>query len=777
MRNRIIVTLLLLLISPITFAAPSVFTIPGLDQSMLFLGQVFGQVGPIIAGNANNPLRLAILAFNNAALVIGGIIIIYALIVSTLNTAHEGEMLGKKWNSVWIPLRMAAGFALLLPVKSGAVVGSYAVIQVMIMWIVVQGVGAADYIWTQYLKAVATGTATVQPMQVPAGTALGSATSMFINASCMYAYADAMNCSNNIANPTCPTVSGSTGAPAKAYISPVDPNKGGTATFGVQAGDGTFISACGQVTIPDNTSSPSNVRAAQNAILMNMINSVQETANTYHNLNYCFNSDGTTVDKSCIASAQRGIINASIGYAQQMTAENAFATTTQENANAWQQAMSGQSTQQGYIVSELAQAQQYGWIYAGTYYILLAKATAQAMPPLQPIFVQPPTLTIPNNPSFQQYQQEILLTAQTCQSNGSAFNPNGYPCIPQSISTGGPASTAKYAPINTGGLLGPLLSSVNSIFSVLFGWFTNAIYSGASTVANNMLQNPIVMLAQEGQVLVGTIAITYSLFGAVLITIGAATGWIPFVGNDITSSIMNALLLFVVPVMGLLGTTMGFAALAGYYLPLVPFILFTAGAVSWLILVIEAMVAGPIIALGIVHPEGQHDVFGRAERAIFMLVSLCLRPALMVVGFIAASIIVFVAAQLLVAGYRVAFSFATDAATGPFALMFYFGTFTSLLVFLMNRCFTLIHAVPDKLLRWIGESPESTGGEAEKHAQEGGEKTSQKGSKGLESGTGAGKGVLKSVTDKNAADKSAADSAKKIGDEMSKRKEDGAGSS
>lgn len=777
MRNRILVTLLLLLVSPLTFAAPSIFAIPGLDQSMLFLGQIFGEVGPIIAGNANNPLRLAILAFNNAALIIGGIIIIYALIVSTLNTAHEGEMLGKKWNSVWIPLRMAAGFALLLPVKSGITVGSYAVIQVMIMWIVVQGVGAADYIWTQYLKAVATGTATVQPMQVPPDTALGSATSIFVNAACMYAYADATNCSNNIANPTCPTVSGSNGSPAKAYISMPDPNKGGTAVFGIKAGDGTFLSACGQVKVPDNTTSPSNVKAAQNAILENMIVSLQQAANTYHNLNYCFNEDGTSVDKSCMSSAQRSIINAAIGYAQQMTAENAYANTTQENANAWQQAMSGQSTQQGYIVSELAQAQQYGWIYAGTYYILLAKATAQAMPPLQPIFVQPPTITVPNNPTFQQYQQQILLTTQTCQSNGAAFNANGYPCIPQSINTGGPASTAKYEPISTGGILGPLLSAVNSIFSVLFGWFTNAIYSGASSVANNMLQNPIVMLAQEGQVLVGTIALTYSVFGAVIITVGAATGWIPFVGGDITSNIANALMLFVVPVMGLLGSTMGFAALAGYYLPLVPFILFTAGAVSWLILVIEAMVAGPIIALGIVHPEGQHDVFGRAERAIFMLVSLCLRPALMIVGFIAASIIVFVAAQILVAGYRVAFSFATDAAAGPFALMFYFGTFTSLLVFLMNRCFTLIHAVPDKLLRWIGEAPENTGAEAEKHAQEGGEKTSQQGSKNLESATGAGKGVAKAQFDKNAADKSAADTAKKLGAEMEKRKDDGAGSS
>ena len=135
----------LFLISPSVLAATSLFDIPPQDQSMLYLSYIFGNVGDILAGSNNTLLQLVLVYFNNAVLVLGGIVIIYSSIVGTINMAHEGEMLGKNWNNPWVPLRAALGFALLLPVKAK----SYALIQVFFMWIVIQGVGAADYIWSQ----------------------------------------------------------------------------------------------------------------------------------------------------------------------------------------------------------------------------------------------------------------------------------------------------------------------------------------------------------------------------------------------------------------------------------------------------------------------------------------------------------------------------------------------------------------------------------------------------------------------------------------------------
>ena len=138
--KKLLICLALLLISQDLFAESNIFTIPQSDLSMKLLNHVFGTVGTIVTGFVSQTALTNVLKyFNNACLVLGGILILYSLIVSTINTAHDGEMLGKKWNSVWIPIRAALGFGLLLPTKATLVV-----IQVFVIWVVVQGVGAAD---------------------------------------------------------------------------------------------------------------------------------------------------------------------------------------------------------------------------------------------------------------------------------------------------------------------------------------------------------------------------------------------------------------------------------------------------------------------------------------------------------------------------------------------------------------------------------------------------------------------------------------------------------
>ncbi|HBT4279727.1 TPA: hypothetical protein MBN48_005259, partial [Klebsiella pneumoniae] len=53
--------------------------------------------------------------FLHFLLMLGGIMAAYVLIAGTMVTAHDGEMLGKKWSSMWLPIRTALGTAFLLP--------------------------------------------------------------------------------------------------------------------------------------------------------------------------------------------------------------------------------------------------------------------------------------------------------------------------------------------------------------------------------------------------------------------------------------------------------------------------------------------------------------------------------------------------------------------------------------------------------------------------------------------------------------------------------------
>ncbi len=167
--KRILALLSLCLLAPAMFAAPNFFTPAQNDQSMYLLGSLFGNVGNVLTGWGSSPLLMnTFYYFNQAVLVLGCIVIVYTLIVSTVNTSHHGEMMGQKWNSVWIPMRTAIGFALLLPIGAGK---TYAVVQAMVMWVIVQGVGAADYLWSNMVDQVVSGDTSFQPDTASSTTA------------------------------------------------------------------------------------------------------------------------------------------------------------------------------------------------------------------------------------------------------------------------------------------------------------------------------------------------------------------------------------------------------------------------------------------------------------------------------------------------------------------------------------------------------------------------------------------------------------------------------
>lgn len=138
------------------------FTPPPTDYSLGFLSNIFGMVDGVLHGTGSQMMGSIFTVFNAAVLALGGIIIMYTLIVGTLNTAHEGKMLGQKWSSIWIPVRSTVGLALLIPKASG-----YCLMQIFVMWTVVQGVGAADKVWNSALAYLNRGGVIVKTSMTP----------------------------------------------------------------------------------------------------------------------------------------------------------------------------------------------------------------------------------------------------------------------------------------------------------------------------------------------------------------------------------------------------------------------------------------------------------------------------------------------------------------------------------------------------------------------------------------------------------------------------------
>lgn len=144
------------------------FAPPPTDYSVQFLSNIFGIVDGVLHGNGSQIMGVMFGIFNAAVLALGGIIITYTLMVSTVNTAHEGQMLGQKWSSMWVPVRATLGLALLIPKASG-----YCMMQIFFMWVVVQGVGAADKVWNAALDYLNRGGVLIQQQMNPTISILG----------------------------------------------------------------------------------------------------------------------------------------------------------------------------------------------------------------------------------------------------------------------------------------------------------------------------------------------------------------------------------------------------------------------------------------------------------------------------------------------------------------------------------------------------------------------------------------------------------------------------
>ncbi|PWY54687.1 type IV secretion protein DotA [Legionella qingyii] len=160
--NKLLVTLILLVCPGLVLADGSLsFAPPASDYSVVFLGNLFGVVDGVLSGTGSQIMGSMFAVLNAAVLALGGCVIMYTLIVATMNTAHEGQMLGQKWSSIWIPIRCVIGLALLIPKTSG-----YCLMQILVMWIVVQGVGAADKIWGAALSYLNRGGVIIQAQQI-----------------------------------------------------------------------------------------------------------------------------------------------------------------------------------------------------------------------------------------------------------------------------------------------------------------------------------------------------------------------------------------------------------------------------------------------------------------------------------------------------------------------------------------------------------------------------------------------------------------------------------
>lgn len=144
--------LALLAVAP---AASAEISIPGLnfspnpnDESLKMLGTFFGTADGIVKGSS--PVMAALMnIFNGAVLSLASIFAFYTIVSAVVQTAHDGEVLGKRYSSLWVPIRSAGGIAAIVPA------GGYSAVQMLVLWVAAQGVGLANNLWSVGVDALA----------------------------------------------------------------------------------------------------------------------------------------------------------------------------------------------------------------------------------------------------------------------------------------------------------------------------------------------------------------------------------------------------------------------------------------------------------------------------------------------------------------------------------------------------------------------------------------------------------------------------------------------
>ena len=144
--------------------------------------------------------------------------------------------------------------------------------------------------------------------------------------------------------------------------------------------------------------------------------------------------------------------------------------------------------------------------------------------------------------------------------------------------------------------------------------------------------------------------------------------------------------------------------LLSFALPMIPFIRFFFNVMVWLFTVFEAVVAMPLFALAHLNPYGDGVMPSSAKSGYSFMLSIFLRPVLMIFGLMAGLLLFFVAIVFLNKMFLIATA-GTGASAGGYgtlAKIIFSIMYATLAYICANTCFKAIGHFPDHALNWMG---------------------------------------------------------------------------
>ncbi|UZO94733.1 DotA protein (plasmid) [Roseomonas mucosa] len=657
---------------------------PGDDWAAQVLKSLFPVIGtssgPSIGG-ATSVIGLIISQLTGFVAAIAMTWLCYSTIMQIHRGAETARLLSSNMTSMFM-VRLGFAAIMMYPLSSGFSAGQAAVVQAS-MW----GIGMARSVYNNAVKAVGPDAMVIDPPMIPGTRSVVSALIQ-------------MELCRNLVN-TISNNSNLVPAPNAATISMVDGSQVQTWSYSLSAGNETGTPVCGSLTIQNTDSSAqsiADVSVDKAALLNNAITSVltgdirpqvQQVAQNYF----------STRRASALEPLMSVLISATSDYTQKLTQ---IATDTASSLrNAMQDATQARSGNVGLSTGQ-TQLSALGWSSAGAYYLELARLNGVTLSLVNSI----PQVNLPSYQGlgqslsldlapFVQSSQSFLTRLQSYVTTTDGLNPPG----------GNAELFSGAVPGEDGNDLLERLYSKIGISSWMLKKITNYMLPSAT-----MWTDPFGSLMALGNFLINIALIT--LGGAALLASGtgstALTAWQVLTlqwGGAAATVVAHSVINFLATPIFLGAASMLIPGLTiAFVLPMIPFAVWFAGVMGWLILVCEAVVAVPLWMLAHMTFQGE-GLHGRGIEGYSLLFNILFRPVLMLLGLFFGYFIFSSGSWLIRQGFGIASGFALHNGgilTNWLGLVVMVSIFVMMHVALAIMSFRMISLLPHHLPKLIG---------------------------------------------------------------------------
>lgn len=665
--------------------------------------------------------------FNLGVSFFASLIIIFLAVVGILNSGQDGEFLGRKWSSFWVPFRFATGAALMLPVTNAG----YSFVQALCIWIAGQGVGFANNVWG----------AIIANHQVPSAAVISQqSNTVSVVRSLMVSEVCREYVKRNVHDVDIYAQEAALAGQIKQW----------TWTYG-KAKNSPNI--CGEMVLSYSVALEDQFSPIREKIVKVHHSNIDGIKDIIRANNYAgrfidaYNAAANAGNATALLALENEI---SVAMTKQVELYKAEIETARDIGVQESEAILSKTVDDGegnQVNKSVAVMKKMGFAVAGAFYLEIAK-TANAV--REGIDVRP-KISGPDGvllaQMFSNNEYVAMMNAFT-----SAMQPT-YDAVAKKLQVSNPTTTGSGAQVSTIELNEDMWEAIKSTgkadfleqisHALAMALMEQVIAVGRN---NNSVTNPyshfvggnaasaatfeansteiftaahtnysvITQLKDKGDTILNIAGMTY--VGWLAIATGATLARNNVLGKitNFATGIPAAILSFVEKIGAfVLGTVTSLVVLGIFFavvMPMMPFMIWLMGVLGLLILIIESLVASVIWAVMMMHPSGEGVTSDQSRQGLMILMMLFFRPSLMLMGLICG--IYMIEPMIGMVNDMFYFTFKStqrDTVTFLFIMFGVISIYCMLILNIIRKTFSLIHLVPDRVLRWISGPQEQLG--------------------------------------------------------------------